>query len=137
MSDVQASPVPWFRNPLTWLIVYGVALAMIAFWPTPVDREAAGLLRAISRAIPWLSYPVIEFTANIVLFVPLGALGSFLFPRRPLLVLGVALAVTVLIESVQALLLAQRTPSGFDVLANTLGAVVGITIVWLVRSRQH
>ncbi|MGZ0711733.1 VanZ family protein (plasmid) [Coraliomargarita sp. W4R53] len=120
-------------DPRVWLSAYALALALIVFWPTPVDRNAAGLLQAISAAIPWLSYSVIEFTANIVLFVPLGALGAMLLPRRPVLVIAIALGVTVIIESVQALLLAQRTPSGLDIVANTFGAVVGLAIVMLVR----
>ncbi|MEV8268551.1 VanZ family protein [Microbacterium sp. NPDC076911] len=124
------------RDPRAWLVAYGVLLALIAFWPTPVDRNAAGLLRTISAAIPWLSYNLIEFTANIALFVPLGALGAMLLTRRPWLVVVVALAVTVVIESVQALLLAQRTPSGLDIIANTLGAAVGLAIVLLVRRRN-
>ncbi|WP_396668841.1 VanZ family protein [Microbacterium sp. R86528] len=125
------------RDPRAWLVAYGVLLALIAFWPTPVDRNAAGLLHAISAAIPWLSYNLIEFTANIALFVPLGALGAMLLRRRPWLVIVIALGVTIVIESVQALLLAQRTPSGLDIIANTLGAAVGLAIVLLVRRRRE
>ncbi|MEJ1156610.1 VanZ family protein [Microbacterium marmarense] len=133
LRDPRASLV---RDPRSWLVAYGVLLALIAFWPTPVDRNAAGLLHAISAAIPWLSYNLIEFTANIALFVPLGALGAMLLRRRPWLVIVIALGVTIVIESVQALLLAQRTPSGLDIIANTLGAAVGLAIVLLVRRRS-
>ena len=110
-------------------MVYGVALTAIALWPTPVDRDAGPLLRAITDAVPWLTYGVIEFSSNVVLFVPLGVLLTLLLPRGSLFVPLLALLVTAAIESVQGLLLAARTPSPLDILANTAGAVLGWAIV--------
>jgi glycopeptide antibiotics resistance protein len=115
--------------------VYGAVLALIAFWPTPVDREAAGLLREIARVVPLLSYDVVEFTANIALFVPLGVLLAFAFPHRRGLVVPMAVAVTLVIESGQALFLTQRTPSLGDIVANTLGAALGLVVVLVAERR--
>ncbi|NYF15388.1 hypothetical protein HDC37_000200 [Microbacterium sp. AK009] len=113
---------------------YGLALLAIAFWPTPVDRGAGPLLRAITRAFPWLTYDAIEFTANILLFVPLGILlAVILRAERPLL-LPVILATTLLVEGGQ-LLLPERTATLRDVLANTLGGLIGWGIVEL-RGRR-
>jgi len=138
-----AAPAPvartGWRDPRRWLAIYAIALAAVAFWPVPVDSGMGGLLAAISAAVPWLSYAVIEVTANVVLFVPLGTLLAMVLPRRRWLVVPIAAVVTVLIELAQAIFLAQRTPSLRDILANTLGAVIGLAIVVVSerRSRQR
>jgi glycopeptide antibiotics resistance protein len=115
--------------------VYGVALTLIAFWPVPVDRGASGLLRAITQAIPWLTYDVIETAANVALFVPFGVLLALVLPLHRGLVVPISLATTLFIESGQALLLAERTPSLRDIIANVLGAAVGLAIVLLTERR--
>jgi len=112
-----------------------VLLALIAFWPTPVDRGASGLLEAITRAIPWLTYDVIETTANVALFVPFGVLLALVLPLHRGLVVPIALATTLVIESGQALLLSERTPSLRDIVANVLGAAIGLAIVHLMERR--
>lgn len=118
------------------LALYGVALALIAFWPEPVDRGASGVLRGITRAVPWLTYDVIETTSNVLLFVPLGVLLAFVIPRQRGLIVPLALATTLVIETGQALFLAARTPSLRDVIANVLGATIGLALVWLRERRQ-
>ncbi|WP_019180948.1 VanZ family protein [Microbacterium yannicii] len=123
-----------------WLVAYVVALTLIALWPTPVDRGAAGLLSAITRTVPWLTYDVIETAANVVLFVPFGVLLTLVRPRSssPWWVLGIALAATVAIELAQAVLLPERTPSERDVLANLCGAAIGLgAVLWLRRQREE
>ena len=117
------------------LCAYGLALVLIAFWPTPVDQGAGPLLRAVTRAFPWLTYDVIEFTANILLFVPLGALLAVILRAERPLVLPVILATTLLVEGGQ-LLLPERTAALRDVVANTLGGLMGWGIVELRRRRR-
>ncbi|GAA1944316.1 VanZ family protein [Microbacterium deminutum] len=124
-----AAPGRILRDPRLWLALYSVVLAAIAFWPVPVDRGSGGMLRAISAAVPWLTYDVIESSANVLLFVPLGILLALVLPRRRWLVVPIALAVTVVIECGQALFLHQRTASVRDVVANLIGAVIGLAIV--------
>ena len=117
------------------LTLYGISLAMIALWPVPVDQGAAGFLQRVGRVLPMLTYPRIEFSANILLFVPLGVL-LMLILRRRYLILPIAIAVTVAIECSQALLLDKRTPSALDIIANTAGACLGMLIVAAVESRR-
>ncbi|MFE5407282.1 VanZ family protein [Microbacterium sp. NPDC056569] len=117
------------------LVIYAVLLALIAFWPTPVDRGASGLLEAITHAVPWLTYDVIETSANVVLFVPFGLLLALALPLHRGVVIPIALATTLVIESGQALLLAERTPSLRDIVANVLGAAIGLAIVHLRERR--
>ena len=123
------------------LTLYGISLAMIALWPVPVDSGAAGFVRRVTRVLPMLTYPRIEFSANILLFVPLGVL-LMLILRRRYLILPIAIAVTVAIECSQGLLLDKRTPSVLDIIANTAGACLGMLIVaaaesWRARDRPE
>jgi VanZ family protein len=115
------------------LTVYGISLALIALWPIPVDAGAGGLLRRVTRVLPALTYARIEFSANILLFVPLGVL-LMLILRRRYLILPIAIVTTVAIECSQGLLLDKRTPSLLDIIANTAGACVGMVIVAAVES---
>ena len=115
-----------------------ITLALIALWPVPVDSGAGDFLRGVHQVFPALTYERIEFSANILLFVPLGVL-LMLILRRRFLILPIAIVVTVGIESAQALLLDRRTPSTTDIIANVTGACVGMLIVAVVervRSRS-
>lgn len=110
------------------LALYFAALTPIAIWPVPVDRGAGGLLVTIGRVIPILTYARIEFTANILLFVPLGVLLTLILSRR-YLVVPISFVTTVAIESVQGIALDLRTPSVMDVVANVTGACLGLLLV--------
>ncbi|MEZ0446847.1 VanZ family protein [Cellulomonas sp. ICMP 17802] len=75
-----------------------------------------------------------EFAANIALFVPLGLLGALLVPRRRWwLVLVALVALSIGIETVQAIGLPYRRSSARDVLGNSLGAAIGVGLSLLVR----
>ena len=124
----NAAPQTLLRDPRTSLIAYIVALALIAFWPTHVDEGAGPLLRTITRLVPFLTYPRIEFGANVMLFVPLGLLLTLILTRHRWLVLPIAFVATVTIEAMQAAVLDARTPSILDIIANTAGACLGMII---------
>ncbi|ALJ19096.1 hypothetical protein AOA12_03925 [Microbacterium sp. No. 7] len=111
------------------LACYVLALALIAFWPTPVDAGAGRLLRFITRVLPVLTYERIEFLANVGLFVPLGVLLALVFARARHLVLPTVFLTTFTIECIQALLLPERTPSVMDMVANTAGGCIGLLLV--------
>jgi VanZ family protein len=112
----------------------------IGYWPVPVDRGVRSVLAAVfdrlaaAGAPDWVDYAHLEFGANIVMFVPLGALIALLLPRwewwlAPIIGLALSLG----IEFGQALLLPQRFATPLDVLANTAGATIGALIVTAVR----
>lgn len=115
------------------MAAYLVALALIVFWPTPVDKPAAGILH---QMISWLhvhgmpkfiGYAQIEFFSNILLFVPMGVIAAVRM-KNVWLGVGIGFLASCIIELSQALFLAARFPSALDVLANTLGAAVGAGI---------
>jgi len=136
---------PLFR-PKPVLVVLGAyvgAVSLIAFWPTPVDRPVSGALRRVLNRLhdlgvpPWFDYSFVEFSANVMLFMPIGFLVSMLLRRR-LAWLAIVFGATasVAIEAAQWMLLPQRVPSAGDVLANTLGAALGAAIAAIVLSRS-
>lgn len=122
-------PAPPWRRVSTWVVVYGIALALIGFWPQPVDSGAGTILKLITKVLPLLTYARIEFGANILLFIPLGVGVALLLPQMRYLVMPVALLVSLTIESVQAVYISARTPSLYDILANVSGAVLGLVAV--------
>ncbi|GAA3930796.1 hypothetical protein GCM10022383_06740 [Microbacterium soli] len=119
------------------MCVYGVVLVLIAFWPVPVDAGAGGLLRSITASFPVLTYPRIEFGANILLFVPFGVGLALLLPSQRHLVLPSALLASLTIEAGQAVFLAQRTFSLYDILANAAGAALGLVGLVVIESLRR
>jgi hypothetical protein len=122
---------------------YAAAVATVALWPTPVDRPVSGLLRrTLGRlhelGVPsWFDYSLVEFSANVAMFVPLGFLLAALVDRRLTWVaVAAASLVSVSIELAQWLLLPARFPAVSDVVANTMGAAIGallFTVITLGR----
>lgn len=110
---------------------------MIGFWRTPVDQNVAVTQL---KPVVWMadlfgltvpqSYSAVESAANVVLFMPLGAL--VLLWRRDWTWMHatlVALGTTVAIEVLQQLLRPERFASVRDVVANTLGGAIGSLLV--------
>ncbi|WP_125610480.1 VanZ family protein [Specibacter cremeus] len=131
------------RVVLVLAVLYLVALAGIAFWPSPVDRPIDG---ALMRVLDWLhgyglpawfiGYRKVEFAANIVLFIPFGMLATLLLPaRRWWLAVVAAAAVSGGIETTQGLLLPARVASWSDLVANTSGALAGAAAMALMLAR--
>ncbi|WP_395245629.1 VanZ family protein [Agromyces sp. MMS24-K17] len=108
--------VSW--HPIGWEAEYGVLTPSI--WLDP-DTWAIGSPR--------------EFAANVAMFVPLAALFALLLgPRRWIGALVAAVDVSVVVEIVQ-IPLDDRISDPRDLLANSIGAALGVTIVavgWLV-----
>jgi len=122
-------------------VAYAIALALIGLWSTPVDSKldvvefgpAAWMIDQLDLT-PYDGYRLIEFSANIVLFIPAGVLAMLIVPRLrwwQAAVLG--LAASTLIEVLQQVLRPARFATFEDVAANTIGATVGAVIVASVR----
>ncbi|AXE39731.1 VanZ family protein [Acidipropionibacterium virtanenii] len=73
--------------------------------------------------------PPLEFTANIVMFVPVGAVAWWWRRSVPRNVV-VGLVATVFIETIQGLFLPHRVADPRDVVANTAGALIGSLVCW-------
>jgi hypothetical protein len=121
--------------------LYLAAVAVITLNPRPGDPAGNPLLRTLLRwlagvpALAWIDYDVTEFTANVLLFVPMGVLFTLLLGRwRWWLALVIGMGSTLTIEFVQ-LFLPARVSDARDLLANTLGTAIGIGIVLLAGAR--
>lgn len=126
-------------------VAYALVLALIAWWPRhvdaglgivdwPVTRWLADLFGTDPRRIN----EVAQIAANVVLFVPLGALVARVLPDRGLVAAVIAGGLmSGLIEVVQSIALPDRTASWGDVAANTAGAVAGALVVAAVPRRPR
>ena len=109
-------------------------------WPVPVDT---GYSAAISKLLgrlhrngisEWFGYNKLEFCANIVMFIPLGFLTALLLPARIWwLALVICPAFSICIELTQLAFLPARFATLSDVLSNSLGAVLGVTVAVSLR----
>lgn len=120
-----------------------LAVAAILLWPT---RPATGAQNALEawferlhrRGLPtWLGFGSIEFLANVAMFVPLGFLTVLGWPGRQLWVPVTGwLLFSAAAELIQATLEADRVGDCRDVLANSIGALIGCLIARYLNSRK-
>lgn len=127
---------------LLGLIAYGAFVAAVGLWPTPVDRPFDPLLSRLLRAVgrtgvrPLDAYDVLEFTANVAFFV-LPAVLLVLVVGRWWLAPLAGLLCSIAIELAQHFFLPGRLGTVNDVIANTLGALIGTGIgVQALRRRR-
>ena len=86
----------------------------------------------------WFDYHVVESSANVVMFIPLGILAAMAFPTRAWWVIaGLGIIVSTCMELGQLLFITARFSSVVDVVMNTLGTVIGIAAVLLVARRSR
>lgn len=115
-------------------------IGAVGFWPTPVDAPVDRMLaRILSRlhtlGMPaYLDYETVQFSANILFFMPIGALIAAAAPRTYWWTGALfGLALSLMVEFGQYVLLPHRFASAGDLLSNTIGALLGSLIVAAVR----
>jgi glycopeptide antibiotics resistance protein len=99
------------------------------------SRSIAGLLaRLHDHGVPgWVNYALVEFTANIALFLPVGLMGVVLLgSARWWLAVLAGFTASGLIELGQLVFLPARFATPLDVLANTAGAALGAVLALLL-----
>ncbi|MFF2633264.1 VanZ family protein [Microbacterium sp. NPDC058021] len=127
------------RRRWVW-VALAVYLAMVgAVLLLPVSYggavNAIGVVLSDGLGIGGFGTGWIEFTGNIVMFVPLGLLLTLLV-RRHWLGVVFALALSAAAELAQAFI-PSREPSLRDVLANVVGAAVGAALAWMAVLRRE
>ena len=107
-------------------------LALVAFWPSPVDGPVQGELASIlsflhTHGIPrWFNYKFVEAAANVMLFIPLGVVAWLAFREKRWWQIGAfGLIVSGCMELGQLLFLHNRFATLQDIVTNTGGAVIG------------
>jgi len=135
---------PTRRRATAGLLAYTAIVAAVGLWPTPVDRPFDPLLFRILRAVavvgiePVDAYDLVEFTANVAFFVPPALLIVLIAGLRRWWMAPLAgLLCSVAIELTQHFVLPSRFGTVNDVIANTLGALIGTGIGVLVVARRR
>lgn len=133
------------RSPthLVLAAAYLLALALVAFWPSPVDQGIdvvnswpVRLLESTLGLSRPEGYDVVQLAANVVLFVPLGWLAVALTRARWWQVALLGFLLSSGIEVGQALLRPDRFATLSDVVANTLGTALGALTASLLLHRH-
>ena len=119
---------------------YATIVLLATMWPTPLDQGFETSINKLfsvlyRNGVPlWFGYSKLEFSANILMFIPLGFLVALLLPRRIWwLALIICPAMSIAIELTQSLALSARFATVTDVVSNSLGAVIGILIAVILR----
>ena len=121
-------------------IVYLGVVGWITLGPQPVtpDQEVLifrilGVLQQVEW-LSWLSYNMVEFIANALMFLPIGLFFLLLFGRRLwwlAMLLGAGLSCA--IEFAQ-LFLPGRVSDPRDLVANSAGALLGVIAALVVTT---
>lgn len=132
------------RLPPAVLAGFLAFLALVGFWPSPVDQPVQKQLAAflvlihILGAPAWIDYGFVEAAANVALFVPLGVLAALVFQnKRWWQIGGLGLLISGFMELGQLLFLHSRFPSALDLATNTAGSLLGFLLVARHRSRSR
>ncbi|MBG6056129.1 VanZ family protein [Salinibacterium sp. CAN_S4] len=129
MDDRPARSRRWLA---AGLILYAVAALVVLLAPVSYGDVIASIRDLMGDSYRTLfGSGWIEFSANIVLFVPLGVLLTLQF-RRPAVGVIASILVSVGVELAQ-LVIPFRQATVRDVIANMIGAVIGAMVVWLIR----
>ena len=120
--------------------MYALAVWWMTLRPSIYDDRVGGILHGVLRALAswpvtaWVTFDAVEFAANVLLFAPLGMLAVAW--RRPWwqgILAGVVASAS--IETIQLLFLPTRVADVRDVVANTLGAALGVAVATVLSRR--
>jgi glycopeptide antibiotics resistance protein len=131
------------RHPVlsTLTLLYLLVVAWVTLGPEPYDEQSSGVLWqfldffARHDATDWITFSRVEFTANVLMFVPLGLFLVLLFGRRQWwLAVLLGSAISVAIELSQGAFLPTRVSDLGDVIANSSGALIGVVVGTIVMT---
>ena len=122
------------------LLVIGVGgvLSLTLIGPLPLEvAEPRLYVDPVAGARGWYGIAWRPVFDNVVLFVPVGAFAAAVAPRRglPAVLLG-CVALSFGVEAFQYLMPTGRVANAADVLANALGAVIGMAAASLLGARR-
>lgn len=146
MSPAGRAPARRRGLLLVVTVAYLIVAAVLTLRPRAPqegDTDVVWRLVQVLRHVPGaagLTYGDVEFVANVALFAPFGLLGIWwLGPQRWWAVALAGAATTVSIETVQRWI-PGRVSDPRDLVANTLGTVLGIVcgrLLWAAAARSR
>jgi len=131
----------FLRHPILSLVTFAY-LALVGWLTLSPSTGRTGLLWDVAnffsdhRATEWITFNMIEFAANVAMFVPIGLFFVLLLGRRQwwlAIVLGVVL--TLGIEFAQQGI-ANRVSDPRDLVANSIGAVIGTLLALVLTAAK-
>lgn len=140
-------PTPTSASPrrltAVLLAVYVVLLALVLFQPVPT--VASGTVGRVDEWLTALGAPAavtvagrVEMVLNAAMFAPVALLASLTWPRVHWASwVAYGFVGSAMVEVIQGLLLSARSAEFVDVVANTLGALVGAVLAQLVPKRSR
>lgn len=137
MGTGIATPLPARRAAAIALATYVLVLAFVLLNPLgQVPTSAASWTSDAAERLGAPGWVVDEyrwdFGCNVLILVPLSALGSVIWPRSTWQSwTAYGFLVSAAVELVQGPLLPQRSATFADIVANTLGCLVGAAVVTL------
>ena len=142
LRNTTSAAAPRPQIAVIALSIAYVALVVIArLVPLPVDSEheeqPGGVLNITNwfAAATWARGVTTELLLNVVVFIPIGLIaGRFLRSWGLRILLPIALAFA--IEAIQ-LPIPYRVSDPRDIAANTIGALIGIAVVWIVMAYRR
>lgn len=146
MSEIYVGSPPPRSHARLWvatvlLTIYTGFVLVVTMWPNPQQLEFGSIANRVLRmlhnlGVPlWFGYNKLEFTANILMFVPLGFLLGLALGRK-VWWLTLVLIPTFAggIEFVQGIALDERVSTLQDVAANTIGGYLGLLLALIMRA---
>jgi glycopeptide antibiotics resistance protein len=121
------------------LVAYLAALAWATLTPSTNSDQAFNVLRELTTvlqgypATSWVDFLMVEFAANIALFVPMGLLLVLLL-GRPMwwACFFTGVIVSCWIELAQGVWLPSRVADPRDIASNGIGTLVGVLLALLL-----
>jgi uncharacterized membrane protein YccC len=119
------------------LIVYALAAAVILLTPLSYGAMIDGIDKWLRQdlGLTFFGAGWVEFTGNVLLFVPLGFFVTLFF-SRPWVGAVLGMVISAGVEIVQ-IVIPHRHASLRDVISNTIGAAIGAFIAWLIVLRRR
>jgi glycopeptide antibiotics resistance protein len=146
MSGAVIPPKSGLRHALavTVLVAYTVFILSVTLSPTQLDVSVQRLIIRFVDVLhrygvpTWFDYAEVEFLANIAMFIPFGFMVALLFSVKfAWLAIVVSLFFSTGIEHIQREFLDDRIYDVRDIVANTLGGLIGFIIAAFLRAVVH
>jgi VanZ family protein len=142
MTAAAASPDPDVRRTVVWLLVVTILFIVHAsLYPFDFDPQRVRDMgvEGWMKAMTWRKAPRSDLIANLIFYLPLGALLAYLaprdwtHPRRWIFSVACATLLSLLIECLQTLTV-DRDPSLTDVTINGFGAALAAAAALTART---